>query len=544
MYGQVNTDSIANDVIARYPYLTVEPLEDGLIKVTYPDGLQRLEDLSVYNDRIIPKGIGYTVIDVPNTDTIPFFWKYKLWQQLHLTNFEHRSIKTGDVNQNGLPELYGSQYINGIGYPVVAFEKDNSSHFNIIHTYPETNIEANNIYDIDKDGDLEVALTSDMPNNFREHFFKKSAADSLATNLFFTGNYLSAIEHFLGDFDNDSLTDLAFTLSPSNLIRIFEYNPAGPDFVNVYDLTLEWPHYDFPVGFAFGDFDDDHKTELVSGDVGGRILIVENSGDNSYDTTWSGTVTTHNAYNQTRTNDIDRNGKKEFWVMGYSQGTVITIFEATGDNQYAPVGIIDLIGVASFTVGNLEPIDIDKDGVDEIVVSVDGYVIILKFIGSQNDQRYTVYYLKKISEGYHFQNAMVYDLGIKGDKQLLISSFNWDGPRTDRTDIYVLSKDSISAVENEGQKSSSFNFINYPNPFNNNTNIKFSINESSEITIKIYNILGEEVKQLQESYYLPGNYLISWDGDDEQDKYLPSGLYFITLNSGGGISTIKTILLK
>ena len=546
LYGQVNTDSIANDVREKYPYLKVESVKDGIIKVTYPDGMQRLENILPYLNRKIPEGIGYTVIDVPNTDTIPFFWKYKFWQQLHLSNYEHRSIKTGDVNKNGLPELYGFQYIDDLIYPVTIFEKDYSNNFNIVHVYPETNLEANNIYDIDKDGNLEVALTSNMSNNFKERFFKKPAADSLATNLSFTGNYLSSIEHFLGDFDGDSLTDLAFTLSPSNLIRIFEYDPNDTDFVNVYDLSLQVVNYDFPVGYAIGDFDDDKKTELVSGDVRGSILIVENTGDNSYDTTWSGAVTTHNAYNQTQTNDIDRNGKKEFWVMGYTDynGTEITIFEATGDNQYEPVGMIDLLGVGTMTVGNMEPIDIDKDGVDEIVVSVEQYVIILKFIGSQNDQRYAVYYIKKISEGYHFQNAMVYDLGIGKGKQLLISYFNWDGPRTDRTDIYVFSKDSISAVENENQKSSSFNFTNYPNQFNNSTRIQFSINESSQIIIKIYNILGEEVKQLLESYYLPGSYSTSWDGDDEQGKYLPSGLYFITLNSGGGISTIKTILLK
>ena len=135
VFGQSFTDSVINKIKNEYPFLTIEPVMDGIIKVTYPDGMQRIENILPYVNRKIPEGIGYTVIDVPNTDTIPFFWKYKFWQQLHLSNYEHRSIKTGDVNENGLPELYGFQYIDDLIYPVTIFEKDYSDHFNIVYVY-------------------------------------------------------------------------------------------------------------------------------------------------------------------------------------------------------------------------------------------------------------------------------------------------------------------------------------------------------------------------------------------------------------------------
>jgi len=540
IYGQSYTDSVISKIKIDYPFLSVEQVEDGIIKVTYPDGMERLENVLPYLNRKIPEGIGYTVIDVPNTDTIPFFWKYKLWQQLYLTQFAHRSIKSADVNRNDLQELYGFQYIDGTPYPAVVFEKNETDHYSIVYSYPRGNLYVQSIYDIDQDGNLEVGILDSV--SFNEKFYSKPVKDSLATHLFFTSNDFTGIEPIMGNFDGDSLTDFAPSIPPR--ISILEYNPSITNFDTVYSLLYDWHNYDFLVGFAIGDFDQDKRTELVSGDVRGSILVIENTGDNSYDTTWSGIVSTHNAYNQTQTDDIDGNGKPEFWVMGYSQVTTITIFEAVGDNQYSPVGIIDLLGVASFTVGNLQPVDIDQDGVDEMVVSVDGYVIILKFTGSVNQQQYSIYYLKKVGEGYHFQNAVMYSLGISHEKELLFSFYKFTGLRTDFTEIYIASDDTLTSVGIDEIQSTSNYLVNYPNPFNISTVIKFNIVESGEAKIKIYNSLGEEVNTLLDKFLSPGSYEISWEGKNKQEEYLPSGLYFITLNSGGSFSTIKTILLK
>jgi hypothetical protein len=542
--GQSFTDSVVSKIKIDYPFLSVEQVRDGIIKVTYPDGMQRLENVLPYLNRKIPEGIGYTVIDVPNTDTIPFFWKYRFWQQLYLTNFEYKSIKSGDVNRNGLQELYGFQYIDDTFYPTVVFEKNVTDYFDLIYTYPESNYIVENIYDINHDGNLEVQITSDNFSGLKERFYSKPNKDSLAVDLFFTfRSFGSTDPSFLGDFDVDSLTDMVYSQGE---IWIVEYNPQKVNFDTVYNLTYQWPNYTNLLGYGIEDFDQDRKTELVAGDLFGKILVIENTGDNTYDTSWSGSVNTFNAYFHTQTNDIDRNGKPEFWVMGHtSLGiTTITIFEATGDNEYQAVGIIDLYGVVSFTAGNLQPVDIDKDGVGEIVVSVDRYVIILKFAGSVNEQQYSLYYLKKVGEGYHFQNAVMYSLGISREKELLFSFYKFTSPRTDFTEIYVASDDTLTSTGNEDIQPPLNYLVNYPNPFNLSTVIRFGVVESAEVTIKIYNSLGEEVNTLLDKFLSPGSYELNWEGKNKQSKYLPSGLYFIILNSGGSILAIKTILLK
>ena len=95
----------------------------------------------------------------------------------------------------------------------------------------------------------------------------------------------------------------------------------------------------------------------------------------------------HNAYMLFTTNDIDKNGKKEFWIGGdsYYKGigvTRSTCFEAAADNQYQEVGRIDLEGVFSFSAGNASAVDFDNDGVEELFICIDQHVLIFKFAGT------------------------------------------------------------------------------------------------------------------------------------------------------------------
>lgn len=80
---------------------------------------------------------------------------------------------------------------------------------------------------------------------------------------------------------------------------------------------------------------------------------------------------------------------------------------------------------------------------------------------------------------------------------------------------------------------------NYPNPFNPSTKIEYSIAENSFVSLKVYDILGNEVAELVNEYKSMGEYQIEFNAAE-----LPSGIYFYTLVSGNYISTKKLILLK
>ncbi len=80
---------------------------------------------------------------------------------------------------------------------------------------------------------------------------------------------------------------------------------------------------------------------------------------------------------------------------------------------------------------------------------------------------------------------------------------------------------------------------NYPNPFNPSTMISFSIPKESMVTLKIFNILGQEVKTLVKQNKLPGKYSVSFNANN-----FSSGIYFYSLSAGNYYQVKKMLLLK
>ncbi len=87
-------------------------------------------------------------------------------------------------------------------------------------------------------------------------------------------------------------------------------------------------------------------------------------------------------------------------------------------------------------------------------------------------------------------------------------------------------------------------FQNYPNPFNSETIISFNIPYQTEGDLAIYNLLGERVYIISEGWLKPGRFHFSWNGQDENNKNLPSGVYFYRLNTSDITLSKKMIYLK
>ena len=71
---------------------------------------------------------------------------------------------------------------------------------------------------------------------------------------------------------------------------------------------------------------------------------------------------------------------------------------------------------------------------------------------------------------------------------------------------------------------------NYPNPFNPETRIRYAIPEPGHVTLRIYRIDGQLVKTLQNGNQSPGRYERIWDGNNEFDRKVSSGVYFYNYN--------------
>ncbi len=86
---------------------------------------------------------------------------------------------------------------------------------------------------------------------------------------------------------------------------------------------------------------------------------------------------------------------------------------------------------------------------------------------------------------------------------------------------------------------------NYPNPFNPETTIEFYLPQREEVQLKIYNLLGQEVRTLLEKQEkAAGNYQFTWDGKSDLGKELPSGVYLIRMKINNNLKTRKMVLVR
>jgi len=85
---------------------------------------------------------------------------------------------------------------------------------------------------------------------------------------------------------------------------------------------------------------------------------------------------------------------------------------------------------------------------------------------------------------------------------------------------------------------------NYPNPFNPSTTIEFALPERSQVVLEIFNIIGQRVRALLEADLPAGEHSLLWNGDYENGRPCPSGIYFYRLRTGDRSLVRKMALVK
>ncbi len=106
--------------------------------------------------------------------------------------------------------------------------------------------------------------------------------------------------------------------------------------------------------------------------------------------------------------------------------------------------------------------------------------------------------------------------------------------------IIKIAPDIKAIEENPSTQINDYQLLqNYPNPFNPKTNIQFTLPKSEFVTLKIYNLLGQEVKTLVSDKLNAGNYKYNWEASG-----FASGIYYYTIKAGKYNASKKLLLLK
>ena len=85
---------------------------------------------------------------------------------------------------------------------------------------------------------------------------------------------------------------------------------------------------------------------------------------------------------------------------------------------------------------------------------------------------------------------------------------------------------------------------NFPNPFNPSTAVRFQVPKTSDVTVKIYDMLGQEVRTLFAGEVLRGTYTVDWDGMNNAGVQMSSGTYVYRMIAGEFVQSKKMLLLK
>ena len=125
-----------------------------------------------------------------------------------------------------------------------------------------------------------------------------------------------------------------------------------------------------------------------------------------------------------------------------------------------------------------------------------------------------------------------------------------------RGDLWIPSDDGLyrwhqpdlpTAIESSAMPSEPRSFHleqNYPNPFNHATHISFTLQQSSSVSLQVFNTHGQLVTTLVEGTRPAGTYQTAWDGRDAQGQAVSSGAYIVRLDAAGQQATRKMLLIQ
>jgi len=87
-------------------------------------------------------------------------------------------------------------------------------------------------------------------------------------------------------------------------------------------------------------------------------------------------------------------------------------------------------------------------------------------------------------------------------------------------------------------------FQNYPNPFNPSTMITYTLPKQSLVSIKIYDILGREIRTLVNTEQTQGVHKVEWDGKNNSGSMAASGTYIYRIDAGDFVQSKKMVMIK
>lgn len=420
--------------------------------------------------------------------------------------------------------------------------------------------------DMDNDGDQDIIGTSRMSNHVS--WWENDGNEN------FTLHSISSTAHYAmgvaaADLDRDGDKDVICAVQEENAILWWENNGAG-DFIQHVMVDILSPGY-----IDISDLDGDNDTDILVAaceDGSDQIAWVENIDGGTYDLhvirdNWDNANSIH-AADMDYDGDLDIIGTASFRYNLNTHGE-ISWFENDGYQNFTEHNIISNFGRPSDAIA----IDIDQDNDMDVVATICQLNQVVLF---ENDGSLTFNPIIIQSDFVRPHCVFAADLDNDTDIDLQGTSIDlnqvvWWENQGSGFNMHVITSDfggatcvnsadidgdgdmdilataqyanKITWWENElmtgikvsktGIENSGNDILAYPNPFNDNTSIRFRIYTDTKVNLTIYDGNGKQVAQPLNKELKAGDHYIIWDGMDYKMNPVSKGLYYYELRSDG-----------
>lgn len=338
--------------------------------------------------------------------------------------------------------------------------------------------------------------------------------------------WTNAHDAVIYDIDNDGNNDIIGVSAGDNKISVF-YNQLGE--ISEWNESIITTNFSHVLSVNIADLNDDGFPDIISGADGcDNIAWWENSGENPAN--WQKKIIANYLGGAGRTDIVDINFDGQLDVIGAGwEGNEISywICNDISTNSWIKTLITNQLGTAVSGLGS----DIDMDGDIDIIAVGKNPGKLAIYTNVHFSFRETI-----LNSDYLGGAALsIIDIDNDGDDDI-ISGAGVAG------DLFLYENTKVLKVSEKDKVN--LYFKAYPNPFIEFIRFDYNLQTNSNVLIKIYDTSGKEIKILVNSYQTPGAKTIVWNGTDNNDKPVPSGMYYCKIQAGVGNQSVKKLILN
>jgi len=491
-----------------------------------------------------------------------------------------------DINNDFYMELYESNYL-GTSWGANLLFLNNVSSFINISASSGTNYTGEGqgtvSFDYNNDGYLDLFLSNGIGGVEYDILFENNGDSTFTDVSNLVGiNYQANGQHVAsGDINNDGLMDL-YVVNFNNPNNLLIASISPPDSQVTYTDIATQAGVDVSGRFFaadFGDFNNDGWLDIILAGLDSSKLFL-NNGNNSFQD-----ISTISGVENIISMDIalfdcDQDGLLDVFLAGSHRSPRSNNVLLKNNNDLTFSDITNLAGLDVETIGYCAMADYNLDGFPDIALAGQGLVPASQFyhnngttnnwlsmklhgvesnslgIGARiNLWAGGVYQIREVNA--NLGNDVVVNFGLSNAAIVDSIRINWPSGITQYL-IAINPNQILNVVEESivtwidqhlSDESIPVDFAllqNYPNPFNPTTKIKYAVSSKQFVSLKIYDILGNEIVILVNEEKPVGTYEIEFSANSHSGsvRNLPSGIYFYRLQAGDFVETKKMVLMK